>query len=484
MRSGIFVLYTPEALPVVGLGPLDVVAVVREESQLHAPFFRGFLGTGVPAEATPFDTVRRLPPGQTSTWRPGRGWATSRWLRDEAGQIPAQLTGQSAVDSYLAAFDRTVSDMVAAAGGSIATHLSGGLDSSFLVAGLARAAAADTVIHAYVHVPVPAAGCAALGVWDPDDSAFADLLAASLGGRVVVTRVSNDSGVLPLDAAAAATAKSGWPVWGTATQSWRDAIADAAGRDGASHLFDGTMGNIAFSHTHDYATSWLLGQRRPVAALRSLRLQIAGGAAPQATLGREFRQTVSAITHDWIPDEVGRDSGRRRRPLAAGDRERFLDGLTMSIRGNMAAVMPAGVNGLFLTDPFTSRDVIRAAASVRPDEWHRGPGGRAFARTLGNGRVPDQVRLRTRRGYQSADVWWHMRNSRDRYLDEAAMLAGSPIVGDLVDVGWIRSMASELPWGERRTEKRLQVVLLNRILALAAYTREMSARLRRSGHLR
>lgn len=368
--------------------------------------------------------------------------------------------------------------MVSAAGGNIATHLSGGLDSSFMVAGLARVLPADTTIHAYVHVPVPAARCPPLGIWDSDDSSFADVLAESLNGRVTVTRVANDPGVLPLDAAAAASAKTGWPVWGTATQSWRDQVAESASSDGATHLFDATMGNIAFSHTHDYATSWLLGQRRPGAAVRSVYQQVAGGAGVKATVRHELRRTISAMSQTWGPAEPRHQPRLPRQQWAADERTLFLEGLSMSIRGNMAASMPAGVNGLFLTDPFTSRDVVRAAASVRPDEWHRGPGGRAFARTLGIGRVPDEVRLRTRRGYQSADVWWHMRNHRERYLDEAAMVAESPVVGDLVDSAWLRSLVADLPWGESTNESRLSVVLANRILALAGYTRTVSVALR------
>ena len=477
MRSGIFIADGVRHGPVAALAPPDVIRAAGGKAELDARYFRGFLGSGVPAEVTPFDSVRRLPPGQTATWRPGRGWAVTRWLRDDVGRIPARLTGQSAVGAYLQAFDKTVSDMVLAAGGSIATHLSGGLDSSFMVAGLARAVPADTLIHAYVHVPVPAAPCPPLGIWDPDDSSFADVLAESLGRRVIVTRVANHASVLPLDAAAAASAKSGWPVWGTATQNWRDQIAEAAGRDGATHLFDATMGNIAFSHTHDYATSWLLGQRRPGAAIRAVYQQVAGGAAVRATVRHELRRTISAISQDWGAAKAGEHSLRQRRQWAADQRALFLDGLSMSIRGNMAAVMPAGVQGLFMADPFTSRDVVRAAAAVRPDEWHRGPGRRAFARTLGVGRVPDDVRLRTRRGYQSADVWWHMRNHRERYLAEAAMLAESPVVGELVDAAWIRSLVAGLPWGEATNEDRLAVVLANRILALAAYARTMSVAL-------
>ena len=127
-----------------------------------------------------------------------------------------------------------------------------------------------------------------------------------------------------------------------------------------------------------------------------------------------------------------------------------------------------------VVDAFTTQAILDLAAAMTPLEWSRGPGSRGYARLLGAGRVPDSIRLRTRRGGQSWDEWFIIRNDRDRYYDEVAALAGTPILGGWVDDAALRAQLDSWPWGEVHGPDRLPVLAMGRILTLAALVRAAS----------
>ncbi|MFZ8997757.1 MAG: hypothetical protein ACO3D0_05230 [Ilumatobacteraceae bacterium] len=95
--------------------------------------------------------------------------------------------------------------------------------------------------------------------------------------------------------------------------------------------------------------------------------------------------------------------------------------------------------------------------------------------------MPDDVRLRTRRGGQSWDHWFVIRHQRERYLDEVRSIPATPIVSDLVDgvvLGQIEAEVSSWPWGEPGPAPRT-LLRIERWLALAAFVRSTSERLAR-----
>lgn len=130
-----------------------------------------------------------------------------------------------------------------------------------------------------------------------------------------------------------------------------------------------------------------------------------------------------------------------------------------------------------LVDPFCDPNVLRLAAAMTPLEWSKGPQPRGYARLLGQGRVPDSIRLRTRQGGQSMDQWYFMRNHRDRYHDEAALLAQTPILGGWVDHTALLRRLETWPWGQREGPPLLPLVAMNSILSLGAYVRMMTENL-------
>ncbi len=87
-----------------------------------------------------------------------------------------------------------------------------GPDSTFVAAALARGAPGTGLIH----VPLPEAELLAAGPFDPDESSLAALLQDRYPDALAVTKVCNDHGVTPLQAAAERSQRSGYPVYNPA----------------------------------------------------------------------------------------------------------------------------------------------------------------------------------------------------------------------------------------------------------------------------
>ena len=129
-------------------------------------------------------------------------------------------------------------------------------------------------------------------------------------------------------------------------------------------------------------------------------------------------------------------------------------------------------------DPFASEAMVRLAASIDPLAWRQGTSARGFARLLGQGRVPDDIRLRQRRGSQSADLWYRMNRHRDRYFDELAQLPDTAVLGGWVDHEALRTEVEKWPWGHPDGPTGWESRGLLFVLTLAAFVRFSESRLR------
>ena len=118
------------------------------------------------------------------------------------------------------------------------------------------------------------------------------------------------------------------------------------------------------------------------------------------------------------------------------------------------------------------------AASITPYQWLQGPYPRGYARLLGDGRVPDDIRLRTRRGGQAWDTWFVIRNQRERYLDELKLVHQSPGLGGWVDTAELQKRAEQWPWGEIQGPSQIEVIAIDRLLSLAAFARMTDEKLK------
>ena len=471
----------------------DVGAVVRARSsrtELDGEWLRARLSGFLKARGTtPYVDVHHVPFGNTAVWPVGQPRPrVTRWFGPETMPAPA-LSGPEAKVTYLAAFDELIDGLVEPSR-PLAATLSGGLDSSFVVASLARLATPDNPVHCYTHSPHPAASLKPVGNWDPDDYEYALAMQRAYPDRVVVHRVVNADLRNPLDFVVEASLTAWVPNFNI-NGMWMQAMADDAAERGASVLFHGVNGNSAFSYDHPYAGGYYL--RR--GALRSATQLL----APDARAGRTFTTNAKSLVAPVVSeirrwrghgslgpylDAVGlgwlaADAPATFSSVAPGGRRGYLEWLTRSGNGSVGGSPLAWA--ATPVDPFATRRMSELAASIEPLEWRTGPFPRAFARRLGAGRVPDEIRLRTRRGSQSADVWFATRGNRQRYLDEIDLLPATPFLGGWVDHEALRRNVASWPWGEAVGPSGWAVSGLQHVLGLAGFIRASKERLLASG---
>lgn len=479
---------TDQGVPQLIIGH-DVGAVVRartSRTELDGDWLRARLSGFLDSEGTtPYRDVHHVPFGTTAVWRAGQSYPrVTRWFGPET-MPAATLSGSEAEAAYLASFDALIDELVDPAR-PIAATLSGGLDSSFVVASLARLATPANPVHCYTHSPHPAAGLKPAGNWDPDDYEHAMSMQRAYPDRVVVHRVVNEGLRDPLDFVVEASLTAWVPNLNT-NGMWMQAMADDAAERGATVLFHGGNGNAAFSYDHPYAAGYYLKK----GDLRSA----SGLLARDARQGRTFTANAKSLVAPGLSklrrrrgqsslgnylDAVGlrrlaTDAPATFSSVAPGGRWGYLEWLTRAVKGSVGGSPLAWT--ATPVDPFATRRMSELAASIEPLEWRTGPLPRAFARRLGAGRVPDEIRLRTRRGSQSADLWFATRGNRDRYLDEIDLLPATPHLGGWVDHEALRRNAAGWPWGELAGPPGWAVQGLHHVLGLAGFIRASEVRL-------
>jgi hypothetical protein len=472
----------PDGTVELVLGPrLGAVVEARvAPTTLDEAFIAGFLGGPAPAERTPYREVGCIPPGTSAIWAaPDAEPRVTEWSGPSVWPEPT-VGGPGTIEQYVRTFDAAVDALVPSTGPLCAT-MSGGLDSTFVVASLVRHATPERPVVAFTHVPHPDAGLVPLATWDPDDSHVAEAMERRYPGLVRIERFANTDLVQPLDATAAWNEAAWAPTVAPANIIWMSAMQASAAAMGSSVLFTGENGNAAFSWTHTYAAAHHLRRREFGELIGLVRDGMAAGSS-----------LPGALRHRVIGPLVGtRYYGRRQRVEQAryfasiGLPEPEQAGRTESPRARYLAWMrdttavrmslnPVPGRALY-TDPFRAHGVLELAAAMTPREWRRGIADRGYARLLGEGRVPDEIRLRTRRGGQSWDHWFVVRHQRDRYMDEVRALRATPVIEHIVDVDRFERTVAALPWGEPGPAN--DIVGVDRILSLAAFVRMTAKRL-------
>lgn len=455
----------------------ELIAARRAPTTFSDDWLRGHLLLSATADQTPYREVHRLPPATMASWRQGdvrpelRQWSGPQVWRE------ATLSGDAAMNRYVQAFDASVDQMVASDEPICAT-LSGGLDSTFVVASLARLATEDRPVHAFSHRPHPDAQLRSVGHWDPDDFVFAERLAAHYPGKIILHPLVNEALTQPLDSAAASAEDRWVPVVNPSNQIWIDEAGRQADALGAGVVFMGENGNSAFSYDHPYAAGYYLRRRDPQSMVDLVRAERMKGLSVLAAHKKSWIGPLTAPVRSRLRRRGQATTWYRRQPeplFAGSGRTAYLNWLRAD-RSFRAQGQP-DASGVLMADPFTAARVLEVAARIEPAEWRRGPLNRSFARRAGVGRVPDEVRLRTRRGGQSWDAWFVIRHQRERYLDETMALFRTPVMCDVVDVEGMMADIQQWPWGQVQGPQLGQVIAAERLLHVGQFTRMTLGRL-------
>jgi hypothetical protein len=464
-------------------GPEALIRERREKTILDEGYIRAFLGADLDPRHTPYVGVHRVQPGVLAQWKsPEARPEESPWEAPDLTKKPT-LEGPAAMAAYLEAFDSTITDLMNG-NAPLAASLSGGLDSTFLVASMAQQTSTDRPIHAFTHRPHPDAQLTSRSNWDPDDSEYALMLEKQYPGKVKVTTLFNEDIVQPLDAARRAAERSWFPTFSPANQIWIDNFQQRASDLGADRLFVGQKGNASFSQEPTYAAEYYLSHGR---IDKLMALTLAGGESEMSVAESLHRRVLSPLKGRVFGGQTIREplsmatlglphSTTPKRASAYQSREEFLEWLnplTSAHYGlsNRPGVIIPGV------DPFTAFRVVNIASQITPLEWSRGLFPRGFARRAGAGRVPDEVRFRTRRGGQSWDAWFVIRNAQERYREEVALLDSTPGIEDWVDSQRVAAMVDSWFSTEDKLPSLGELNIVTRLLATADFSRLTAQRL-------
>ena len=412
--------------------------------------------------------------------RPGdTDWRPRRWFRP----APVPASGRDGDEELLALLDRAVeSRMVADV--PLGAFLSGGVDSSAVVASMAAASARPV---ATVAIGFDEA--------DADESRFARIVADRYATDHHRHRVAADSWGR-VDALARAfdepfadaSALSGLAL---ATEARRHVTVALSG-DGADEAFAGYRRHVFFAAEARARALLPLAVRRPVFgalgalwpkadwAPRPLRAKstlqalgrpdwlayaLAVGVTGPDERARLFSPALTRSLGDWRAEELYRnawDDAPADDPLTKAQ----LADLALWLPGDICAKVDRTTMAASLEarEPLLDHRLVGHALGLPPGERVRGGTGKAALKRALEGRLPREILYRPKMGFVTPVSAWF----RGPLADEAAALA----TGRLGETGWfapgrIAEVAAEHRAGQREHGRLLwQLVMLERSLGM------------------
>lgn len=365
---------------------------------------------------TPFEGVHRLTFGHELR-ATSAGPRVTRWFMPEA-ETPT--TSEPA-----AVMRRAISNAIETAtqgheGGVVA--LSGGLDSTVVLALAQRNPRLRAGLRAYCAVPEPSC-IAAVPARIADEWPAAAAVAEHVG--VPVEAMSGHVDFNWLDVADEYHARHFAPVKAVANMWWLRQLEEQAVHRGTPLILTGQSGNATFSN----------GRRN---ALRPLRPD---GFWEAQTSSKRMKAALRRVARRH-PAPVARPGI----PVHMPDHVLDMDPWT---RWCLAEPPVPGVGpwtGADVTwcDPLGSAEVIAAAMSMPDDAWGEQRDDRLLAREVGRGLIPEVVRLNRVRGVQGADMPGVMQRYIDSYVEAVERVSSSESARQFLDVRVLTSALSLL----------------------------------------
>ena len=363
-------------------------------------------------------------------------------------------------------FDTSVAACLRGTGGRVASHLSGGLDSSAVTATAARLMASEGRVHAYTASPREGYDSRIAKGRFADETGHAAAIAAMYPNvEHHVLRTGARSPFAGLDRHFLLYDR---PMLNLCNTVWIDAIYEDAARRKLNVLLTGQLGNMSFSYTGLEALGDLVASGR--------WLKLMGKATLLRRRGTRLLSVASHSLGPFLPAAIWRAINRLAgRRLATVDHsalrpERIADlaeeaahrGLDLDYRPRRGMVATrlwalgrvdrgpyqkgalAGW-GIDVRDPTADRRLIELCLSIPAEQYIADGYTRALARRTFTDRLPEIVVWETRKGYQAAD--WHEGLVADweSARREADRLAALPIAEDIIDTQRLARLLEEAP---------------------------------------
>jgi asparagine synthase (glutamine-hydrolysing) len=450
-----------QALPDVPQGPAEDAV---------AEFLALMPETGT---ASFFDAVERVLPGELLIVSRSGQRSTRHW---QFNAPPLRLgSSEQYAEAVRENLDRAVAARLRGAGGRVAAHLSGGLDSSAVAATAARVLGPSGSVTAFTSVP-PEGFEAGLGPSRFADEGVHAAAVAALYPNMehVLVRTAGQSPVANLDRSFFLYQR---PVLNLCNLVWHDAILDDAKRRGLGVLLTGQLGNMSFSYggletlAGHLSSGRLLRLARETVALRRRGLPMKSIAshtigpflpaglwqAINRAAGRHYRDIgrFSALraerAEEVAPKAAARDLDFTFRPWKDPVAMRLwvMGGVDF---GNYNKGYLGGW-GIDVRDPTADRRLVELCLSIPAEEYLVGGETRAIARRAFSDRLPPIVTRETRKGMQGTD--WHqgMIAGWDEVRGEVDRFAEVPEAARSLDTERLKKLLDAPPEGKWNSEE-------------------------------
>lgn len=385
--------------------------------------------------------------------------------------------------------DRAVAARLRGAEGRIATHLSGGFDSSTVTATAARLMGNEGRITAFTSVPregypgrMPRGR---FGDEGPNAAAVARLYPQI---EHVLIRTGARSPVASLDRNFFLFDR---PFLNLCNGTWMEAINEGARERGMRVVLTGQHGNMSFSYAGMEWLPELLSQGRLLKLARLMRK------LPRHGIGCEgaISQTIGPFLPKTIWRAINRARGRNFdvagysaiEPGAARrlDKAALAAGLDTSYRprrdpfGTRLWVLGRVDSGNYnkgqlggwsvdVRDPTADRRLVELCLSIPPEQFILHGVPRALARAAFVDRLPSEIRLEKRKGLQTVD--WHdgLSVARDAIAEEVERFGNLEAAASALDLGMLRRLLADWPaggWDSRNVMSQYRLALLRGLSA-------------------
>ncbi|HEY0313944.1 MAG TPA: asparagine synthetase B [Allosphingosinicella sp.] len=426
-----------------------------------------------------YQGIQRVEPGHIVAVSPEGIESRRYWtLRPPLLRLPRF---EDYVEAYREELDAAVRRRLRGVEGVVATHLSGGWDSSAVTATAARLAPATKILALTAaprtEQPAPANRFA-------DESALAAATAALY--RNVEHAIVPHPKRSPLADLDGNLAAFGRPSFNPCNHVWLSDLRERARGAGARILLTGEIGNWTISASPntllaDYLRSgrWLGWLREAMAMVRGRRARLRGVLA--SSFGPWVPDTLWRLTQPFssAPDParvtalrpawraaleaeqraLGVGHARRPKDYFAYAREAFLT--EMDFGQYRKGIL--GGWGIDKRDATADRRLVEFCQALPLEMLLSRGQRRPLARAALADRLPAEVLDARGKGYQAAD--WHEALTRDRPAISAVVdrIEADPAASSIIDVPWLRAALAEWPtegWHDRRIIVRYRIALL------------------------
>jgi asparagine synthase (glutamine-hydrolysing) len=409
-------------------------------------------------QRTLFAGIDRLPPGHFARVTPEALRIVRYWQPDDAPAIRFN-TDRDYSAAFRERFDRVVSAQLRATS-PIASHLSGGLDSSSIAATAACLLAHQgRELLALTAVPRPQFGAAPLGKFGDEGPAAARV--AARHPNMHHLRVSIEK-YRCLDVIQKNYLLDDRPVFNPTNGMWINAIRDIVQQRGIQVLLVGQFGNATLSYSGLDAFAewfrrghWWTAARCGTALIRNgysrPRTLIAAALRPvlPAALQSQLTRRASYLQFSLVHPTLAQQTRLRERThsSARNSADARSSARLLFQKGELADMRTGAHAGWHIDerDPTRDRRIIEFCFGIPPEQFLVGGQTRALARRAMSDRLPNATLRCRERGQQSAD--WHLSLAAERtgIAYELACLQRSPIARRCLDLQRMQYLIEHWP---------------------------------------